>query len=98
MTEEANINPDKTPQLDPERKEKIFAIAKLLKKSCYSLSVAYQEEWLVVCSAIIDGTLYESANAIDAFDAKDHADIFRMAFSEALKEVEQKNKSIITIH
>jgi hypothetical protein len=84
--------------LDQERKAKVFEIAKHLKKSCYHLSVAYQDdEWLVVCSASIYGTLYQSANVIDAFSVQDHADLFRMAFSNALKqqEIAREKKTII---
>ena len=85
--------------LDPERKAKVFKIAKQLKKSCFMLTIQYQDdEWLVICNAKIDGVLYQSANAIDAFSPRDHADLFRSAFSNALKEVEAKKKSIITLH
>lgn len=84
--------------LDQERKAKVFEIAKHLKKSCYHLSVAYQDdEWLVVCTAMVEGVPYQSANSIDTFSAADHADLFRMAFSNALKEreIEKKKGTII---
>jgi len=78
---------DVGPLLDPERKAKVFEIAKHLKKSCYHLSVQWQDdEWLVVCSSKIYDVVYQSANTIDTFSAKDHADLFRMAFADALKE------------
>lgn len=91
-------NPFEPPVLDIERKGKVFEIAKHMKKSCYHLSVAYQDdEWLVVCTAMIDGVPYQSANAIDAFEPKDHADLFRSAFSNALKEreIEKSKKTLI---
>jgi len=86
------------PELDYERKGKVLQIAKAMQKSCYSLSVAWQnEEWLVVCTASIYGTLYASANSIDTFSVADHAELFRMAFSEALKdqEIARKKQTII---
>lgn len=90
---------DGTLELDPERKYKVLEIAKHLKKSCYELSVARQDgEWLVVCTGVIDGTVYQSANTIDAFTARDHADLFRMAFSNALKDYEKAQSKIVTIH
>lgn len=90
---------DQPPQIDAERKAKVFEIAKGMKKSCYMLTVAYQDnDWLVVCNAKIGGTLYQSANTIDAFSVAQHVDLFRLAFSEALKEYEKKEKKIITLH
>lgn len=90
---------EKPPELDQERKYKVLQIAKHMKKSCYQLSVAIQDgQWLVVCTALIDGVPYQSANEIDAFTARDHADLFRSAFSNALKQVEAEKKKLITLH
>lgn len=89
------------PELDNERKGKVLQIARAMKDSCYQLSVAWQdEEWLVVCSAMIYGTLYQSANTIDTFSVQDHAELFRMAFANALKEQEiaRDKKTIIMPH
>jgi hypothetical protein len=93
------FKPDGTYNIDNERKAKVFEIAKHLKKNVYQLRIGYQDgEWLVICTALIEGTPYESANTIDAFSAKDHADLFRYAFANVLKELEAEKKSIITLH
>lgn len=90
---------DTPPQIDAERKAKVFEIAKGMKKSCYMLTVAYQDdEWLVVCNAKIGGVLYQSANTIDAFTVSQHVDLFRMAFSQALKDWEAENKQGKILH
>lgn len=90
---------EKPPELDQERKYKVLQIAKLMKKSCYQLSVALQDgQWLVVCTALIDGVPYQSANEIDAFEAPDHADLFRLAFSRALEQVEKEKKGKVILH
>lgn len=85
-------------KLDNERKAKVLKIAHAMKNSCYELSVAFQDEqWLVVCTARVYGVVYQSANTIDTFSVADHADLFRMAFSDALKEQEiaREKKMII---
>lgn len=89
------------PQIDAVRKQKVFEIAKHMKKSCYKLRAIWfddVEKWGVVCSAMIDGVPYDSANFLDDFEPKDHADIFRAAFSHALQEAEKEKKGIITLH
>jgi len=77
------------PELDNERKGKVLQIGRAMKDSTYMLSVAWQdEEWLVVCTAKIFDVIYQSANSLDKFSVHDHAELFRMAFSNALKEQE----------
>lgn len=88
MSEEAQINPDKIPQLDPERREKVFDVAKHLRKNTYYLTVIWLEDdltWALNCTCMIDGIAYDAINELDRFNAKDHADLFRHAMNEALK-------------
>ncbi|MGB0819051.1 MAG: hypothetical protein ACPGQQ_09045 [Candidatus Puniceispirillaceae bacterium] len=100
MTEQAQK--DQLPKLDPERKYKVLMVAKAMKKSCYHLQCVWLEDaerWALVCHANINGVPYHAANFLDDFEVNDHADLFRHAFSEALKDVEQRQKSqLITIH
>lgn len=88
MTEDAQINPEKIPQLDPESREKVFQVAKYLRSNTYYLTVVWLEDalsWALNCTCIIDGIAYDAINELDRFSAKDHADLFRMAMTDALK-------------
>ena len=90
--------------LDIQRKDKVFQIAKSLKKNCFQLHVEYDEDakegeqWIVVCIALIDGQPFHSANHLDLFTPLQHADLFRHAFSKALNEKEKETKTIVTLH
>lgn len=89
MTEEAKIDEKTTPQLDPERREKVFEVAKHLRKNTFYLTVVWLEDsltWALNCTCMIDGIAYDAINELDKFSAKDHADLFRMAMTDALKD------------
>lgn len=88
-------------KIDEERKQKVFAVAKVLKKNIYKLRAVWFEDverWGLVCTARINGKIYDAANYLDDFEPKDHADIFRAAFSQALMEAEKETKQLLTIH
>ena len=89
------------PQLSPEQKEKVFSVAKGMKKSCYMLTTVFLEDvgrWGLLCTAKIGGTPYQSMNYLDDYEARDHVDIFRNAFSRALEKWEKQNKALATLH
>lgn len=94
-------NPFGEKKLDPERKAKVFEIAKGMKKNCYALNVVWSLQhdcWIVTCTASINGQVYDSSNALDAFGVKDHVDMFKHAFAMALKDYEKDNKESAIIH
>ncbi|MGB0817842.1 MAG: hypothetical protein ACPGQQ_02960 [Candidatus Puniceispirillaceae bacterium] len=89
MTEQAQIDEKAIPMLDPERRDKVFEVAKHLRKNTYYLTVIWLEDtldWALNCTCMIDGLAYDAANHLDKFSAKDHADLFRMAMTDALKQ------------
>ena len=85
-----------------ERKTKAFDVARHLKANTYTLRIVWfedEEKWGLICTAMIEDTLYDCVNFMDDFEAQEHAEMFRMAFSEALKDVQKKKKSqLITLH
>jgi len=83
---------------EPTPAEKLMCvdIAKHLKKSCYQLELVWLEdlqEWGIACYAKINGQVYVSANQLNFCTAKEHADMFKSAFSRALAEHDANTKA-----
>lgn len=92
---------EQLPRLDLERKQKVFDVAKILRSNVYKLRVIWLwdvKSWGLICTANISGTLYDCINFLDDFTPHQHADMFRAAFSDALKAVEKEKKQLITLH
>lgn len=93
----AGVNPEVIPQIDLQRKQKIFRIAKKLNKAFW-LETAYQDKWLLIALFKIDGQVYEIVHDLDADTATEHAELFKSAMFKALEDYQQKNGIITQIH
>ena len=92
---------DDIPPLSQEQKECCFLVAKLMKKSCYTMHVIYDQDneyFVLTCSAKINGQLYDCYNELDKYTAAEHADIFKAAFGKALSDYEKREKVLATLH
>lgn len=94
---------EQLPKLDMARKQKVFEVARCLKSNTYKLRVMWLEDvksWGLICSAMIYGQMYDCINFLDDFTEDQHADMFRGAFADALRqeEAQKRVKKLITLH